>query len=189
MPGAPRPPVLPPSPPNTQQHRAAHAPHPSGSIPSEPSQATSGNNHQRVQNIMIAPPSSDPILDDQPLPIIAPAHQPAPEAPQSEREAQWLAEIAHLHSLLDLNTSAANHPPAPSGRILFDSPKSVNQIRSAIIASKDTKKKIVLPEVIPGFQAASTNFGSLHLPIYFTFIFHHTRHGDRPVPCIHLLGG
>ena len=171
MPGAPRPPALPPSPLNMQQYQAAHAHYPSGSIPNEPSQATSSNICQRVQNIMVAPPSSDPILDDQPLPIVAPACQPAPEAPQSEREAQWLAEIARLRSLLDLNTSAANHPPAPSGRILFDSPESVDQIRSAIIASKDTKKKIVLPEVIPGFKAASTDFSSLHLLIFILFYF------------------
>ena len=67
--------------------------------------------------------------------------------------------------------SAVNHPPAPSVRILFDSPESVDQIRSAIITSKDTEKRIVLPEVIPGFKAASTDFGSLHLINYFTFIF------------------
>ena len=97
--------------------------HPSGSLPSEPSQTATGSSHQQIHNIMVTLPPPAPRPDHHPLLIVAPAHQPAPKAPQSEREAQWLVEIAHLHFLLSLNTLAANHPPVPSERVLYDSPQ------------------------------------------------------------------
>ena len=140
------------------------------SISSELSQAATGNSHQKIQNIIVAPPSPAPIPDNQSLLIVAPTCQLAPEAPKSEREAQWLVEIACLCSLLDLNASAANHPSVPSERVLFNSPQNVDQIRSAIIASKDIKKKIVVPKVIPEFKAALTDFSSLRLFIIYLFI-------------------
>lgn len=122
--------------------------------------AASDNSQQQNQNNPIAlppppVPSGDRITQNGP-----PVHPPAPEAPPPERESHWLAEIARLRSLLDSNPAATNHPPTPTRSVLYDSPEDVDRVRAAISASKDTEKKVVLPEIIPGFKAASIDFGS-----------------------------
>lgn len=83
--------------------------------------------------------------------------------------------------------SVASHP-SESERVLYISPKNINWIKSAIVISKDTERKVVLLEVIPGFKAALTNFGSLHsfsilLSIIYDIVI------DLPHLSVFLLGG
>ena len=163
---APQPPVILPSPPNTQQSQQPSIPQGTSGSSSGPTLSTISVSQQWVQD---DPPLAGTSSGQNPQGTIL-AHPSSADTPQSEREAHWLVEIACLHSLLNLKSLAVICPPLLLGTTLYESPEAVDHVKLAIAASKDTKKTI-LPDVIPGFKAASTDFGSLlhYFHLYMTW--------------------
>ena len=176
---APQPPVMLPSPLNTQQSQQPSIPQGTSGSSSGPTLLAIRISLQWVQD----DPSLAGTLSGQNPQGTIPAHPSSVNTPQSEREVHWLMEIACLCSLLNLKSPAVIHPPLLPRTTLYKSPEAVDHIKLAIAASKDTEKKTILPDVIPRFKAASTDFSSL------LHYFICTWHGERPVTFVYCLWG
>ena len=167
-----------PSPPQTQHQQASPscAPPPATAPPgatalgcSGPPPASSSSSHTSPSSGITAATSSSVLNSAQHPP---PASRAAP-VPDAQIVAQQAAKLAALRTRLSQLKAArpiapqAMAAPLPSlvPPVLFANLEVIDRARDAALAAKDGDKKLLLPEIIPGFKANSLNIHKwLHFP-------------------------
>ena len=108
-------------------------------------------------------------------PICAPVQPPA--EPQAGVIDQCATELAALRAhIAQLERDADGAPPRPATPpcyvppVLFTDQDTIDRARAAAVASRDSDRKLSLPEIIPGFKASPLD---IHEYQPFVFYSHH----------------
>jgi hypothetical protein len=169
----PQPPITPPATqqnqpaiqPPVQQNRSVIQPpaqqnHPNSLPPTGPV-APAGGEHHPANGPQATRPAAggiNPINPETAPPAVGPN-------PQSQAD-EIQALKARLESYEKDGTPLANmHQP----RVLFSDQETIDRVKAAVAPLKDDGKKLVLPDVVPGFKASSLDVGKS--PI-FVFVLH-----------------
>jgi hypothetical protein len=65
---------------------------------------------------------------------------------------------------------ALGHLPEPAHNVLFVNNDTLAQFRGIASAKEESPKKVLLPDIIPGFKASSLDIGEHYHPFFFIFL-------------------
>ena len=157
-----------PSPPQTQQQQAgpSHPLPPATAPPGATALGRPGPPPASSSSSRTSPSSGITTATSSSIANSAQCSPPASGAapiPDAQIVAQQAAELAALQTRLSQLEAArpvapqamAAPPPSLVPPILFTNPEVIDRARDAAVATKDSDKKLLLPEIIPGFKVNS----------------------------------